>query len=107
MVSLYSDRLLVMASRKVKLKGYGVSKETAKQIIHIAKQAVTQRQCPYRRGYIQWSIWVTAYRNKKMGGEDIYRALVNAGVACNVTQNSSSDYPGLLPERGTVHRRLQ
>lgn len=102
---LYSDQRLAMASRKVKLKGYGVSEETARQIIRLAKKADTQRACPYRRSYVQWSIWVTAYRNKKLSNDAIYNALLKAGVQCNSRQNSSADYPGLLPERGTRHTR--
>ena len=102
-MSLYLDRRLVMV-RKVKLKGYGVSEKTARQIITLAKQATSQRQCPYRRSYVQWSIWVTAYRNKKLDNDAIYTALINAGVTCDVTQNSSADYPGLLPQRGTRHK---
>lgn len=94
----------VMAvARKVKLKGYGVSEATARQIIRLAKQANSQRECPYRRSYVQWSIWVTAYRNKKLDNDAIYAALLKAGVPCDVRQNSSADYPGLLPQRGTRH----
>jgi hypothetical protein len=101
-VFLYSDRRLVMV-RQVKLKGYGVSEATARQIMHLAKQATSQRQCPYRRSYVNWSIWVTTYRNKKLSNDDIYAALLKAGVPCDVTQNSSADYPDLLPQRGTRH----
>ena len=90
-------------SKQVVLKGRGVSEEVARQIINLAKKADTQRACPYRKSYVQWSIWVTAYRNKKLDTNTIYSALLNAGVQCDVRQNSSQDYPGLLPQRGTRH----
>jgi hypothetical protein len=69
-------------AKKVKVKGAGVSEATARSIIRIARQASSPKQCPYRRGWVKWSIWMTAFRHKKAFNNQIYEALVNAGVPC-------------------------
>lgn len=91
-------------TKKVVLKGRGVSERTARKIITLAKEATTQRQCPYRKGYVPWSIWTTAFKYKDQDTSTIYKALLKADVPCNVTQNSSTDYPGLLPIVGHRHK---
>ena len=65
-------------SIQLKLRGKGVDRTAAYSIITKGKRASTERQCPYRRNTVRWSIWVTAFRNKSVSHSRIYQALQDA-----------------------------
>jgi len=65
-------------SLQLKLQGKGVDKQAAYAIITRGKRAATERECPYRRNTVRWSIWITAHRYKSVSHDQIYQALKDA-----------------------------
>ena len=73
-----------MAKYTVRLRGRGVDRTTAYNIISRGKKGTSEHKCPYRTYTVKWSIWITAFRYKKAKHGQIYQALLDAKVNCNI-----------------------
>ena len=64
----------------IKLKGRGLKKRDVYQIMYRARQTDSIRECPYTLHSVRWCIWTTSFKNKEFTHDQVYQALLDAGV---------------------------